>query len=1738
MASLLEIGRSAINAQREALNVTGQNIVNANTEGYRRRDANLSEVSGLQSELTSLTSQTGLGVQLGEVRRSYDAFLTESKRIATGRFEASDAFVTKLERLENTILPNDGDLSVVMTTFFDALSQVAAQPGDLAPRVAAVEMGHTIGSAFNTTASLLNSQVDGTTAEIETQIVAVNSTLDALAAVNGQLRSSNLGANSPNSLLDERDRLIDSLSGKLPLSVTIGDRYDAEIRLGTSGSGPLILSGENAKTIDAVTNEKGSIEFRIGSGQIVSRLETGMLRGLVDAHGTIRRAVTELDALARDLTETMNAQHALGIDLDGQLGRELFSVVAFTAQSQASNQGSAVVSISLVPGRADQLSDMQMSFDARKGQWLLSDDSGALLDVGRARIEIDGAVINITGIPKDGDTISLNRTSGEASRMSFLLTRAEEFAAASTTTIYPDTQNSGSATITFARDVAPGSGTPSLADALSNNLSPVAAQEFLRGGVVGSIPRGTKEITLASLATQTTASVSAQVDADIISISVTVDGGVNVFSLEPSKAGRTAWKTGEEIADYLSMGVLRSESSVGSDGSEEGSKTLKELGITVSGSESGLAFASVGVQEFTSLSATSSSGVDLGTEITRGQAASDIRVFTREGRQIAGPPLQASEVAGLLTVENGFTEGAEYRSDYNTVNGSLNYRGMSVTQRMSGATALTSGLYSSEVSLAGLRGTNVDTVSETTSVNGTKGQTIKLQMATGATGSVSIPPGVDAAYVAEKANEAFAAVGVSVEAQTAVSLSLSAGSTLNSGNVQFTMSGKNQTPLTISAQINDGDMSNLVEAVNRRSSDTGVTAQLSLSGSAVTLVQADGFDLSLDTISNGNLVFVASALDQSFKPLSLDNAGNTSIPFENSLRFSGTVSFNSGSGFTVETSATDGSTIAIANITEVQSAPVVDTLVTPGSTTLAQAAGSTADKVDVTVGNFNSGESLSIDIDGYTVSFSSVTDNDGTATALATAFATAVSGGHISGMTATASGDTLTITRVPTGPVVDSMITTGTPGTTSLAQAAGSSANVVDVTVGAYATGDTLSIDIDGTSVSVLTAASGGYAGDEDGVAAKFAKAVNDLSLAGITAEPSGSGGTFTITKAATASLSSAAANTLTVATFDALETLSVELDGAIISVTNGAASGYTQDVNGTALMLRDAINGAGLIGISASVSDSVITLSKAATTSFSFDAAVDPMIGGLVERVFDSGGTQATLSYNLDNRIDGMSRNVDGTLVHAPSSGFATQLTMSGSTEFSAVVAASELENGPADGAAVARITAKHLRADAPVPSLAGAAFTDANIPPIGASARFELAGAEYTLTRVDDGNPARLTPLDFKITGPEDGRIVPHLTETNTGYSLSLTVAGGHLSGMGPKPVSGAEAAVFGLADTTSTASVQGRSVDVANLGDSPAGNASEYTISVDVSGVSKTITFAKSGAGLVVTANDANSLVSVSIEEGSSPSVTLTSIGTGSASIHITPSADAALLGFKVAAAELSVEGGKLLARSTNDLALDIKAGGTSAAGSYLHLTDIPDEELIVVLGDAGAKRLSATYEIGAPLADADREPESFRVEMMDEATGRVELFDMATGASIATRFSNGFSRFNVSGQSVELSGFAENGDNFELVTGQRSPGDSRNMDELLSFGQQKSGSRSFQDNFRSIVAGVGATLEAARLTLNSTEAVRDAAVASESELSGVNLDEEAAKLISQQQAYQAAARILQTALEMFETLIRIA
>ena len=113
-------------------------------------------------------------------------------------------------------------------------------------------------------------------------------------------------------------------------------------------------------------------------------------------------------------------------------------------------------------------------------------------------------------------------------------------------------------------------------------------------------------------------------------------------------------------------------------------------------------------------------------------------------------------------------------------------------------------------------------------------------------------------------------------------------------------------------------------------------------------------------------------------------------------------------------------------------------------------------------------------------------------------------------------------------------------------------------------------------------------------------------------------------------------------------------------------------------------------------------------------------------------------------------------------------------------------------------------------------------------------------------------------------------------------------------------------------------------------------------------------------------------------------------------------------------------------------------------------------------------------------------------------------------------------------------------FEFSTNLDGKGDNRNILNILSLqGEDKTGENrgNFQETFNISVARVGSNVQASKLSLDSASNILDAAEASQSEFAGVNLDEEAARLLEFQQAYQASARILQTAKELFQSLIEV-
>ena len=130
MGSLFEIAKSGIQTYRQALAVTGQNIANVNTEGYSKRDVSLEELGGIQGGVTDVSDQTGLGVRVENIRRSFNAYIDERLRSSHSTYEQLDQFSKEVTLLEDTLLPDGSDLSTYIGKFFSSLQEVAAAPED------------------------------------------------------------------------------------------------------------------------------------------------------------------------------------------------------------------------------------------------------------------------------------------------------------------------------------------------------------------------------------------------------------------------------------------------------------------------------------------------------------------------------------------------------------------------------------------------------------------------------------------------------------------------------------------------------------------------------------------------------------------------------------------------------------------------------------------------------------------------------------------------------------------------------------------------------------------------------------------------------------------------------------------------------------------------------------------------------------------------------------------------------------------------------------------------------------------------------------------------------------------------------------------------------------------------------------------------------------------------------------------------------------------------------------------------------------------------------------------------------------------------------------------------------------------------------------------------------------------------------------------------------------------------
>ncbi len=507
MPSLFDIGKSGLQAYRQSLAVTGQNIANVNTDGFKKREVGLEEVTGAGGGVTEISDQSGLGVRVESIRRAFDEFLIDKARQASSIYQKANTFSKEVSDLENLLLPTDSNLSTAIGDFFSSLQDIAAYPDDQAPRIVAIEKGKDLAGQFNLYSDRIENLKNDIEKKAQNAVTSVNLLTQQISNINGKILASGIEAGGSNALLDQRDLLLDQLSEVTQITVSYGGKGQAEVRLGNTGSGPVIVSsndnpskGTTGTTAIDIINQGSRLQPVVGTSQTATnQIQGGIIAGMVEAYAISDDTLKEIDALATLVSERFNEVNQSGLNLNGEKGTQMFSVSSLKAVENPTNRSSVGVAVFVTNPSQIKDEEFTVMYNEESDVWNLSSDSLKNIASGKETIETDGFKISFFGNPLDGDEFSIIEDSA-SSGMSFLLTRPQDFAAASTTLVSSSSSNTSDAQleeitkINFEDQTVIGN----VNNIFSNGLNPVTSTKFSKDGGAAIIQNGTEFINLSS----------------------------------------------------------------------------------------------------------------------------------------------------------------------------------------------------------------------------------------------------------------------------------------------------------------------------------------------------------------------------------------------------------------------------------------------------------------------------------------------------------------------------------------------------------------------------------------------------------------------------------------------------------------------------------------------------------------------------------------------------------------------------------------------------------------------------------------------------------------------------------------------------------------------------------------------------------------------------------------------------------------------------------------------------------------------------------------------------------------------------------------------------------------------------------------------------------------------------------------------------------------------------------------
>jgi len=453
MADIFGIGLSGLAAAQQALTTTGHNISNVNTDGYSRQTVELSA----RPPQGSGGYFIGSGVDVVNIKRVYDEFLVGQVRTNTSSFSSADTLQQFSGIMDNLLgNPNTG-LSAGIEKFFSAVHDVANNPSSLAVRQTLLSQSGSMVSQFHNINDSINQQNAQVNTAIKSSVSEINALATTIADLNGKIANTGHTGTSgaPNDLLDQRDAALDKLAKLTSVSIVKEDSGAVSVFV---GNGQSLVVGIQTQALSAIPNRYDPTRYEVGysSGggnvEVSRQLSGGSLGGLLNFRNQVLDpAKNALGRVAIAMASGSNTQHRLGMDLNGALGGDLFTVAAPEVLPSSTNAGAGSVTGTLINANDLTTSDYNLVYNGANNYSLtrLSDGQTTAINTGGnspyTTTEVDGISLTIASGATAGDKFLIRPTRLGADDLSTVITDPAKIAAAVPVAVAASLSNIGSA---------------------------------------------------------------------------------------------------------------------------------------------------------------------------------------------------------------------------------------------------------------------------------------------------------------------------------------------------------------------------------------------------------------------------------------------------------------------------------------------------------------------------------------------------------------------------------------------------------------------------------------------------------------------------------------------------------------------------------------------------------------------------------------------------------------------------------------------------------------------------------------------------------------------------------------------------------------------------------------------------------------------------------------------------------------------------------------------------------------------------------------------------------------------------------------------------------------------------------------------------------------------------------------------------------------------------------------------